>query len=210
MKNIEQILTDFGIAIPEGKAADFSKAVAENYITRAEYDKKIQRAESDRDSWKTRAETAETTLKDFEGIEPDKLKSEIEDWKTKAQNAEKEYKAQLEARDFEDALKTELEKVKFSSEAAKKAVTADIKAAGLKLHDGKILGLNDLLAQMRETDASAFVSDEQQQAQQNAARFTQPAQQSGQTGAKSLHDMTLDERIALKNKNPELYKQMKG
>ena len=36
MKNIETILSDFGITIPEGKAADLRKAVAENYKTVAE------------------------------------------------------------------------------------------------------------------------------------------------------------------------------
>ena len=39
MKNIETILSDFGITIPEGKAADLRKAVAENYKTVAEYTK---------------------------------------------------------------------------------------------------------------------------------------------------------------------------
>lgn len=33
---------------------------------------------------------------------------------------------------------------------------ADIKEAGLKLKYGKILGLNDLIEQMKQTDASAL------------------------------------------------------
>ena len=49
---------------------------------------------------------------------------------------------------------------------------ADIKEAGLKLKNGKILGLNDLIEQMKQSDASAFVDESQQQAQQNQARFT--------------------------------------
>ena len=53
---------------------------------------------------------------------------------------------------------------------------ADIKEAGLKLKDGKIIGLNDLIEQMKQSDASAFVDESQQQAQQqaqqNQARFT--------------------------------------
>ena len=61
--------------------------------------------------------------------------------------------------------------IKFSSEAAKKSVMADIKEAGLKLKDGKILGLNDLIEQMKQSDASAFVDESQQQAQQQQARF---------------------------------------
>ena len=43
MKNIETILSDFGITIPEGKAADLRKAVAENYKTVAEFAKLQER-----------------------------------------------------------------------------------------------------------------------------------------------------------------------
>ena len=51
---------------------------------------------------------------------------------------------------------------------------AEVKEAGLKLKDGKILGLSDLIGQIKERDASAFVDEQQQQAQQRAARFTAP------------------------------------
>ena len=45
MKNIETILSDFGITIPEGKATDLRKAVAENYKTVAEFTKLQERQE---------------------------------------------------------------------------------------------------------------------------------------------------------------------
>lgn len=133
--------------------------------------KRADKAEKDRDQWKTRAETAEETLKGFDGVDVEKLNAEIADWKKKAEQAETEYKQQMYDRDFAETLKTELESVKFSSEAAKRSVMADIKEAGLKLKDGKILGLGDLLKQIRETDASAFAEDEDGN---QPARFTQP------------------------------------
>ena len=43
MKNIHMILSELGIAIPEDKKADFDKAVAENYKTAAEFEKKVNR-----------------------------------------------------------------------------------------------------------------------------------------------------------------------
>ena len=64
-----------------------------------------------------------------------------------------------------------MENVNFSSPAAKRSVTADIKSAGLKLKDGKILGLNDLLEQMKQDEPDTFVDESQQQAQQQQARF---------------------------------------
>lgn len=168
---------------------------------------------TERDTWKEKAEAAEATLKGFEGVDLETMQKELSDWKQKATEAEKNAQAQLYERDFADALKTEFEGIKFSSEAAKRAIMAEVKEADLKLKDGKILGLNDLLSQMKEKDASAFVDDAQQQAQQNMARFTVPAGKSGSAGKLTKADwkgMSLDERIALKNSNPELYNSMKG
>ena len=165
MKNIEAILKEFGLEIPADKKEDFRKAFHENYKTVVDYGK----VETDRDSWKEKAETAETTLKSFEGIDPENIQKELADWKKKAEDAEKDYNDKIYERDFGDALKTAMEDYKFSSEAAKKAVMAEIKEAGLKLKDGKILGLSDLVAQIKESDASAFVDIE---VDKNKARFT--------------------------------------
>lgn len=144
---------------------------------------------SDRDTWKEKAETAEEALKGFEGIDPAQVQTQLAEYKKKAEDAEKDRDAKLYERDFADALRTALDGVKFSSEAAKKAVMADIEEAGLKLKDGKILGLNDLIAQMKEKDASAFVDEAQQQAQQNAARFTTPRGQQTPPGSMTKADI---------------------
>ncbi len=194
MQNIEAILTELGIEVPADKKENLTKKVAENYITKAEHEKKLGKVETDRDTWKEKAETAETTLKGFEGVDLDTMQKELSDWKKKAEDAEKDAQAKLYERDFSDALKTEFEGIKFSSEAAKRAIMAEVKDAGLKLKDGKILGLNDLIAQMKEKDASAFVDDEQIKAQQNAARFTQPIGKQNQGG-----NMTKEQIEAIKD-----------
>ena len=175
MQNIIEICKEYGLEVPVDKQSEFTKKVAENYLTKAEHEKKIGKLETDRDTWKEKAETAETTLKGFEGVDLDKVQKELADWKQKAADAEKNAQAQIYERDFSDALKAELESVKFSSEAAKRDVMSQIKAAELKLKDGKILGLSDLIEQIKKDDASAFVDEAQQQNEANRARFTQPA-----------------------------------
>lgn len=182
MKNIHSILSDLGITIPEDKKAEFDKAVAENYKTSAEFEKKVNRLNDDLAAEKQRADTAEETLKGFEGIDPGKVNDEIANWKKKAEEAQQNAQKQIEERDFNDALKAELENVKFTSTAAKKAVEAEIRAAGLKQKNGKILGLTDLLDQMRKDDASAFVDEKQQQLENGKARFTQPNNNGGNPG----------------------------
>lgn len=166
-----------------------SFVMAENGKDLKKLQKENDNLSADRDTWKEKAEVAETTLKGFEGVDLETMQRELSEWKQKATEAEKKAQEQLYERDFSDALKAELESVKFSSEAAKRAAVADIKEAGLKFKDGKILGLNDLLAQMKENDASAFVDDAQQQVQQNMARFTAPVGKQNTPGTMTRKDI---------------------
>lgn len=189
MQKLIDTLKSFGIEIPEDKQADVKKALSEHYKNAKEVAKTLSKVEGERDSWKERAETAEETLKSFDGIDPANIQTELAGWKKKAEDAEKEFNAKIYDRDFSDALKTALDDVKFSSEAAKKSVMADIKEAGLKLKDGKILGLNDLIEQMKQSDASAFVDESQQQAQQNQAMFTKPVGQQQTPGSMTKKDI---------------------
>lgn len=168
--------------------------------------KKTENAEKERDSWKERAETAEKTLTDFDGVDVEGLKKQIADLKDKAAQAEKDFQKQIYDRDFDDALKAEMEAYKFTSEAAKRAIMAEVKEAELKLKDGKILGLTDLLTQIKEKDASAFAPDK------SPAKFTDvpKGQNPGGSGNKSLKDMSLDERIKLKQSNPDYYNKLRN
>lgn len=153
--NIIEKLKQFKVEV----TPEMEKAFSGDFLSELEVEKKLAKAQSDRDAWKQRAETAEETFKTFEGIDPSKIQSELDKWKKKAEEAEQKAKDEIYNRDFADALKAELENVKFSSEAAKRAVMAEIKEAGLKLKGDKILGLNDLIEQIKKADASAFVDD---------------------------------------------------
>ena len=41
MKNIQEILKEFGLEVPADKRADFDKAWKENYRTKSEYDNAV-------------------------------------------------------------------------------------------------------------------------------------------------------------------------
>lgn len=157
--------------------------------------KKTEQAEADRDQWKERAEAAEKTLEGFDGVNVEDLNKQIEDWKTKAADAEKEYQKKIEERDFTDALREAMEAYKFTSEAAKKAIMSEIKDAGLKLKDGKILGLSDLIDQIKEKDSSAFAPEK------DPAKFTDPPkdQQGNLTG---FNKLSLAEKMKYANEHP--------
>ena len=195
MQKLLETLKSFGVEIPTEKQSEVKKALSEHYKNVGEHSKAISKLETDRDNWKKRAETAEETLKSFEGIDPAKIQSEIDTWKQKAKDAEENAQKQIDERDFNDALKDAMEGYKFTSEAAKKAVMADIKDAGLKLKNGKILGLSDLIEQIKKEDASAFVDENQQDLEKNKAKFTQ--QSNLRKG--SEEPMTLKDIFAIKD-----------
>ena len=158
--------------------------------------KENEKLTADRDTEKERADTAEETLKKFDGVDVETMQAELATWQQKAKDAEKDYADKLAQRDFEDALKEEISGYKFTSEAAKKAIMAEIREAGLKVKDGKILGLSDLLAQMKEKDASAFVDEKQEQLEAGRAKpFTGPLNPNG-GGAKK---MTREEIFGIKD-----------
>ena len=158
--------------------------------------KENEKLTADRDKEKERADTAEETLKKFDGVDVETMQAELATWQQKAKDAEKDYADKLAQRDFEDALKEEIGGYKFTSEAAKEAIMARIRGAGLKVSDGKILGLSDLIAQMKEKDASAFVDEKQEQLEAGRAKpFTGPLNPNG-GGAKK---MTREEIEAIKD-----------
>lgn len=159
--------------------------------------KENEKLTADRDKEKERADTAEETLKKFDGVDVETMQAELATWQQKAKDAEKDYADKLAQRDFEDALKEEIGSYKFTSEAAKEAIMARIRNAGLKVSDGKILGLSDLLAQMKEKDASAFVDEKQEQLEAGRAKpFTGPLNPNG-GGAKK---MTREEIFGIKDR----------
>lgn len=210
MQKLIETLSSFGIEIPADKQTEVKTALSKYYKNIGEYNQLVSKLENDRDRWKDQAETAAETLKSFEGIDPEKIQSEIADWKKKAEDAEKDAQAKIYERDFADALKSEMEGYKFTSEAAKKSIMGEIKAAGLKLKDGKILGLSDLIEQIKAKDASAFVDEHQEQLEAEKARFTQPRKPGATvTGKHKLAAMTLDERMKLKATDPNYYEKLR-
>ena len=199
MKNISDILNEIGLEIPEDKKADFDTAFSANYKTVNEFQKRVSKAEEERDGYKSRAETAENTLKGFEGVDLEKINKDLDEWKKKAEDTEKEYQRKIAERDFNDALTEGIGKYKFTSEAAKRAVMAEIKKKGLTMSEGKILGLNDAIEQIKANDKGAFVDEEEEELEGQRARFTAPMDKVTST---AFSKMTLAEKMAYANAHP--------
>ncbi len=185
-------LEKLGLKLTDEQKESIKKSMGEELYSKPELDKKVGKVEAERDTYKERAETAEETLKGFDGKDFDTITKERDEWKEKAERAEKDYSAKLAEREKDDLLKEACENIKFSSESAKKAIMADI-AASVSVKDGKLIGFGDLLEDAKKKDASAFVNEEQQHLEQNKAKFT--TQQKNNTG----ETLTKDQIMAMKD-----------
>ena len=112
MKNIHTILSEVGITIPEDKKADFDKAVAENYKTSAEFEKKVNRLQDDLTAEKKRADTAVETLKGFEGKDFDAITKDRDKWKKDYEDTVAAHKKEQEDREFNDILSAAIAEAK--------------------------------------------------------------------------------------------------
>lgn len=150
---------------------------------------------SERDSWKQRAETAEAVVEKLpKDQDPAKLLEALQTAQNELETEKKKFNDQISARDFNDALRVALDGVKFTSAAARRDVESQIRAAGLTAKDGAILGLQDLLGQIREKDATAF-ADEDGERDSKKPRFAQHQPHDAGSGA-----MTVEQIMAIKDR----------
>ena len=189
--NIIEKLKQFNVEI----TSEMEKAFSGDFLSEREVEKKLSKLQNENESLKERAETAEETLKGFEGKDFDTITKERDEWKKKAEDAEREYSEKEAEREKQELLKEAFAEIEFTSESAKKAIVAQI-SENVSVKNGKLIGFNDLLEDAKKNDASAFVDKAQQNLEQNKAKFTTPMNnQGGKVGT-----MTKDEIMAIKDR----------
>ena len=153
MKNIHDILKNFGLEVPEDKKADFDKAWKENYRTKAEYEKAV----SQRDEYKTSLDTVNTKLKEFDGVDVADLKGQIATLQGDLKKKDAEYAAKEADRAFNDSLD------KAITEAGgrnPKAIRGLLDLETLKGSKDQTEDIKKALDAVKESDAYLFGSDE--------------------------------------------------
>ena len=145
MKNMIEICKDFGIEIPAEKHAEFNKAVAENYKTVAEHEKKVNRLNDDLAAEKKRADTAVETLKGFEGKDFEAITRERDEWKQKHDDAVASHQREQEDREFNSDLETAITESKGKNTKAIMALLDIDKLKGSRNRDKDIKAALDAL-----------------------------------------------------------------
>lgn len=170
MKNIKTILTEVGITLTDEQQTAIDKAVSENYKTVNEFTTKVEKLESERDSWKDQYNGARASLDKFDGADIDALKKQFTDAQKRAEDAENTFKQQMAARDYSDAVKATVADVKFSSGAAQRDFINQLQAKNLPLEGGKLLGYTDFLEEYKKDNPDALKGEEDGK----KATFTEP------------------------------------
>ena len=145
MKNIHTILSEAGLEIPAEKHAEFNKAVAENYKTIAEHEKKVNRLTDDLAAEKKRADDAVETLKGFEGKDFDAITRERDDWKRKHDDAVAAHQKEQEDREFNSVLETSITDAKGKNAKAIMALLDLDKLRGSKNQEKDIKAALDAM-----------------------------------------------------------------
>ena len=156
--------------------------MAENGKDIAKEQKKVSTAEAERDDWKKRAETAENTLKGFEGKDFEGITKDRDEWKQKFEKLEEEQSKAKQAAELEDAITEHVNGLKFKDEYRKRAYIDDLRKEGYQVKDGKLVGASDF---QKNYDADAFVDEKQQHLENHKAKFTTKTNQQTDGGAPS-------------------------
>lgn len=108
MKNIFDIMKEFGIEVPEDHKKDFEKAVLENYKTMADYEKQTEKLNKANDTIKAddaAMKDLQAKLDEYKDVDVSALNQRIADLETEKGNIESDYQKKLAERDFNDLIK---------------------------------------------------------------------------------------------------------
>lgn len=132
----------------------------------------------------------------------EELTQQINDLKADNKKTADDYQAKLDKQSFDFALERSLSGAKAKNP---KAVKALLDTESIKLDGDKLLGIDDQLKGLKESDAYLFEDDEPKL----KGRSPNPKQDppKGVTKEK-LNDMGYMERVKFKNDNPDLYQEL--
>ena len=152
MKNIFTILSGIGIEIPEEKKTDFETAFNENYKTVSE----LEKVRTARDNYKTQLETAQTALKEFEGVDVKDLQGRIDTLNKDLQNKETEYQNKIADMEFNAVLESAITK---SGAKNPKAVRGLLNIDTLKASKNQAEDITKALEDIKNADGYMFGDD---------------------------------------------------
>lgn len=165
---------------------------------------KMQTIELERDSFKEQLEQANNTINSYKEMDIDGIKKSVETWENKYNTDIQTLQNKLDAQTYDFALENYVNGYQFTSELVKQAVIAQLKQQGFKLNDGKFLGADDFMSQLKTANPSAFADGKK------TPTITLPGANNPPVAVtkEDFKKMTYLERMEIYTKDKDLYRQL--
>lgn len=148
---------------------------------------------------------ANKEIEGFKDLDVEAIKAKAEDYKAKFEEAQEKAKVELEKVQFNHILENTLKGAKAKNV---KAVKALLDLEGLKLNEGKVVGLDEQLESIQQENEFLF---EVEDTEPNTPTFTRP-NDGGKPQAitkEQFNNMGYLDKVSLKKRDPELYDNLK-
>ena len=156
-------------------------------------DETIQNLQTEKDGLSTQLQELNNQVKKLSEVDTNELQNTIKTLNEKYENDTKELNNKLQKQTYDFKIKEITDKIKFSSESAKKAFIYDLKEKELKLEDNKILGFDDFVNSYKKTDPNAF---EKETEEKNEGVYT--TGETEMTNTSSNEDAFINQIMGLK------------
>lgn len=184
---------------------NIDKIMAENGKDIEKAKGELETIETEKENLEEQLEKANETIEEFKGMDIESMKAAAEDYKTKYEESKTEYEKELEKIKFNHTLDKTLAGAKAKNT---KAVRALLDLEGLKLNEGKIVGLSEQLERLQEENDFLFKLEDKEDDKPNFTRPNKGGKSKGLT-QEEFREMGYLDKIELKKKDPELYEELK-
>lgn len=160
MKNIFEIMKEYGLEVPEDKKKDFEKAVLENYKTQTDYDNQTKKLDAANETIKANdiaMKDLQTQLDGFKDVDVTGLNKRISDLEEEKKNIQKDYDSKIADRDFSDLVKESIAAAKGKNP---KAIMALLDVNALKASRNQKEDIATALKTLTEAEDSKMLFGE--------------------------------------------------
>lgn len=160
MKNIFEIMKEYGLEVPEDKKKDFEKVVLENYKTMTDYDNQTKKLDAANETIKandTAMKDLQEKLDGFKEVDVSGLNQRIKELEAETVNIQKDCDAKIADRDFNDLIKESIAAVNGKNATA---ITALLDVPTLKASKNQKEDIAAALKALAEAEDSKMLFGE--------------------------------------------------
>lgn len=142
------------VMVEHGKTVEKAKGEASKVV------QDLEKYKDEVEGLKTQLTDANTQIDSFKEMDIDGIKKSADDWKAKYETDTQNLNKQLADKDYEYSLNKYLDGYKFANDRVKNSIVQDLKSKEFKLEEGKFLGADDYMNQLKESEPTSFLSNE--------------------------------------------------